>query len=125
MQVAFTGSTEVGKIIMKQAAEGIKPVTLELGGKSPVVVCPDADIDEAVEIAHQALFFNMVGNSLSLHRMVHVCHQQGHTRSNHQNKTASLQSARLLSKVSFLFGRVNVVQQGPEHSCTAGRTFRN
>ena len=80
MQVAFTGSTEVGKIIMKQAAEGIKPVTLELGGKSPVVVCPDADIDEAVEIAHQALFFNMVSNSLPrsnpgkvVHRMVHVC----------------------------------------------------
>lgn len=57
-KVAFTGSTEVGKIIMKQAAEGIKPVTLELGGKSPVIVCEDADLDEAVEIAHQALFFN-------------------------------------------------------------------
>jgi aldehyde dehydrogenase (NAD+) len=57
-KVAFTGSTEVGKIIMKQAAEGIKPVTLELGGKSPVVVCEDADIDEAVEIAHQAVMFN-------------------------------------------------------------------
>lgn len=45
---------------MKQAAEGIKPVTLELGGKSPVVVCPDADLDEAVDIAYQAIFFNHV-----------------------------------------------------------------
>lgn len=60
MQVAFTGSTEVGKIIMKNAAEGIKPVTLELGGKSPFIVCAGADIDAAVETAHQALFFNMV-----------------------------------------------------------------
>lgn len=58
-KVAFTGSTEVGKIIMKNAAEGIKPVTLELGGKSPFIVCAGADIDAAVETAHQALFFNM------------------------------------------------------------------
>jgi len=40
---------------LQQAAEGIKPVTLELGGKSPVIVCEDADLDEAVEIAHQAV----------------------------------------------------------------------
>ena len=53
MQLAFTGSTEVGKIIMKQAAEHIVPVTLELGGKSPFIICPDADIDAAVEAAHQ------------------------------------------------------------------------
>ena len=45
---------------MKEAAEGIKPVTLELGGKSPVIVCPDADLDEAVDIAHEALFMNHV-----------------------------------------------------------------
>lgn len=59
-KVAFTGSTEVGKLIMKQAADRIKPVTLELGGKSPCIICPDADIDTAVEGAHDALFFNMV-----------------------------------------------------------------
>ena len=53
MQLAFTGSTEIGKIIMKQAAERIIPVTLELGGKSPFIICPDADIDAAVEAAHQ------------------------------------------------------------------------
>lgn len=45
---------------MQRAAEGIKPVTLELGGKSPVIVCGDADLDEAVEIAHEALFMNHV-----------------------------------------------------------------
>ena len=108
-QVAFTGSTEVGKLIMAQAAQNLVPVTLELGGdvrrlthvlftcrddsvalrmqthtqhdtycltdlmlpskhmadggacytgKSACIVCPDADIDEAVRIAHDALFFN-------------------------------------------------------------------
>ena len=58
-KVAFTGSTEVGKIIQRSAADTIKRVTLELGGKSPTIVLADADIDKAVEIAHQGLFFNM------------------------------------------------------------------
>ena len=71
LQLAFTGSTEVGKIIMKQAAENIVPVTLELGGKSPNIICPDANIDEAVEGAHFALFFNMVG--LSDHTLLTFC----------------------------------------------------
>lgn len=57
-KVAFTGSTEVGKIIQKAAADTLKKVTLELGGKSPVIVCSDADMDLAVETAHQGLFFN-------------------------------------------------------------------
>lgn len=58
-KVAFTGSTSVGKTIMAGAAKNIKPVTLELGGNSPVVVCDDADLDAAVQGAHEALFFNM------------------------------------------------------------------
>ncbi|CAK0737958.1 Aldehyde dehydrogenase 2 member B4, mitochondrial [Coccomyxa viridis] len=57
-KVAFTGSTEVGKIIMAQAAQNLVPVTLELGGKSACIICADADVDEAVQIAHDALFFN-------------------------------------------------------------------
>ncbi|EIE18437.1 aldehyde dehydrogenase [Coccomyxa subellipsoidea C-169] len=57
-KIAFTGSTEVGKIIMRQAAENVIPVTLELGGKSACIICPDADLDEAVRGAHEALFFN-------------------------------------------------------------------
>merc|ERR1719346_870388 len=58
-KVAFTGSTEVGKIIQRSAADSIKRVTLELGGKSPTIVLADADIEKAVETAHQGLFFNM------------------------------------------------------------------
>lgn len=58
-KVAFTGSTETGKIILGLAAQSnLKPVTLELGGKSPFIVCKDANIDHAVELAHFALFFN-------------------------------------------------------------------
>jgi acyl-CoA reductase-like NAD-dependent aldehyde dehydrogenase len=48
----FTGSTEVGKAVMKAAAENLTPVTLELGGKSPAIVAPDADLNEAaIDIA--------------------------------------------------------------------------
>jgi aldehyde dehydrogenase (NAD+) len=58
-KVAFTGSTEVGHLIMKAAAEtNLKRVTLELGGKSPNIVFADAKMDDAVEGSHFALFFN-------------------------------------------------------------------
>ena len=58
-KVAFTGSTEVGHLIMRAAAESnLKRVTLELGGKSPNIVFADAEMDQAVEGSHFALFFN-------------------------------------------------------------------
>jgi aldehyde dehydrogenase (NAD+) len=58
-KVAFTGSTEVGHLIMEAAARtNLKRVTLELGGKSPNIVFADADMDQAIEGAHFALFFN-------------------------------------------------------------------
>lgn len=58
-KIAFTGSTETGKAILGLAAKSnLKPATLELGGKSPFIVCEDADVDKAVELAHFALFFN-------------------------------------------------------------------
>ncbi|KAL0004169.1 hypothetical protein SO802_011730 [Lithocarpus litseifolius] len=57
--LAFTGSTETGKIVLELATKSnLKSVSLELGGKSPFIVCEDADIDKAVELAHFALFFN-------------------------------------------------------------------
>lgn len=67
MQLAFTGSTNTGKVVLELAARSnLKPVTLELGGKSPFIVCEDADIDKAVELAHFALFFNQVCPSDSM-----------------------------------------------------------
>ncbi len=57
-KVAFTGSTEVGRLIMKAAAGNLKRVSLELGGKSPNIVFADADLDEAAVGAASAIFFN-------------------------------------------------------------------
>ncbi|XP_069816903.1 aldehyde dehydrogenase, mitochondrial [Dendropsophus ebraccatus] len=58
-KVAFTGSTEVGRLIQQAAGQSnLKKVTLELGGKSPNIIFSDADLDYAVEQAHFALFFN-------------------------------------------------------------------
>lgn len=57
-KVAFTGSTEVGKIIMRAASGNLKRVSLELGGKSPNIVFADADLDSAVVGAADAIFFN-------------------------------------------------------------------
>jgi len=58
-KVAFTGSTEVGHLIMEAAAKSnLKRVSLELGGKSPNIIFADADMDAAIEGAHFALFFN-------------------------------------------------------------------
>jgi len=65
-QVAFTGSTEVGRLIMESAARSnLKPVSLELGGKSPLIIFDDADVDMAVNLSRLAIFFNKV----LLHRM--------------------------------------------------------
>jgi phenylacetaldehyde dehydrogenase len=57
-KVAFTGSTEVGKLIVKAAAGNLKKVTLELGGKSPNIILSDMDIPTAVAGAANAIFFN-------------------------------------------------------------------
>ncbi|CAG4973982.1 unnamed protein product [Parnassius apollo] len=58
-KIAFTGSTEVGRIIMSSAsATNLKRVTLELGGKSPLVIFNDADVEKAAELAHRAAFSN-------------------------------------------------------------------
>lgn len=59
-KVAFTGSTEVGKLILEAAgASNAKRVTLEMGGKSPLVIFDDANVEEAAEIAYNAVFANM------------------------------------------------------------------
>src|SRR5260370_1101929 len=57
-KIAFTGSTEIGKVIAKAAAENLTRVSLELGGKAPNVVFADADLDQAVNGAMMGIFFN-------------------------------------------------------------------
>lgn len=73
-KVAFTGSTEVGKLIVKAAGESnLKKVTLELGGKSPNIILPDADLSAAIPGAANAIFFNhgqccCAGSRLFVHK---------------------------------------------------------
>jgi aldehyde dehydrogenase (NAD+) len=74
-KLAFTGSTEIGSKVMKSAAESITDVTLELGGKSPLVVFPDADLEQAVETTMTAIFFNTgecccAGSRLFVHEAI-------------------------------------------------------
>jgi len=57
-KVAFTGSTEVGKLIAKSAAENLTKVSLELGGKAPNIVFADSDMDQAVAGAMMGIFYN-------------------------------------------------------------------
>jgi len=58
-KISFTGSSFVGHKIVKMSSESnLKRCTLELGGKSPLIICADADINQAVEVAHLGLFLN-------------------------------------------------------------------
>lgn len=75
-KIAFTGSTETGKSIMRESAETLKRVTLELGGKSPNIVLPDADLDAAVKGAYNGIFYGKgevcaAGSRLFVHKSVH------------------------------------------------------
>jgi phenylacetaldehyde dehydrogenase len=74
-KIAFTGSTEVGKIINRAATDTLKRVTLELGGKSPVIVLPDVDVARTAQGAARSVFANsgqvcIAGSRLFAHRDV-------------------------------------------------------
>jgi benzaldehyde dehydrogenase (NAD) len=71
-RINFTGSTSVGKIIAKRAAEHLKPVLLELGGKAPMLVLEDADLDEAVKAAAFGAFMNQGQICMSTERIIVV-----------------------------------------------------
>lgn len=76
-KIAFTGSTKVGLDIMRNAPSGtLKRVTLELGGKSPNIICHDADVDKAVAQSQLALFLNqgqccIAGSRLFVHEKIY------------------------------------------------------
>jgi acyl-CoA reductase-like NAD-dependent aldehyde dehydrogenase len=69
-RINFTGSTEVGRTIAQKAAKHLKPVLLELGGKAPLVVLDDADIDEAVAAATFGAFMHQGQICMSTERLV-------------------------------------------------------
>jgi len=69
-RINFTGSTHVGKIIARRAAEHLKPALLELGGKAPLIVLDDADLDEAVKTAAFGAFMNQGQICMSTERII-------------------------------------------------------
>ena len=71
-RINFTGSTGVGRIIAKRAAEHLKPCLLELGGKAPLLVLADADLDEAVKAAAFGAFMNQGQICMSTERIIVV-----------------------------------------------------
>jgi aldehyde dehydrogenase (NAD+) len=108
-KLAFTGSTPVGKAIMTQAAASnkLQRVTLELGGKSPLVILDDADLDAAVAGAHTGLFLNQgqcccAGSRIFVHESVYdeFC-----------KKSAAMASARKVGP-----GWEETTAQGPQVS---------
>ncbi len=71
-KVTFTGSVETGKIVARAAADKLIPVTLELGGKSPMIVCKDADLDRAVAGAIAGVRFTRQGQSCTAASRIYV-----------------------------------------------------
>lgn len=71
-RINFTGSTAVGRIVARRAAEHLKPVLLELGGKAPLIVLEDADLDEAVKAAAFGAFMNQGQICMSTERIIVV-----------------------------------------------------
>ncbi len=74
-KIAFTGSTEVGKLILNAASGNLKKVSLELGGKSPNVILQDADLEKAIPGSAMAIFFNQgeicaAGSRLFAHKSI-------------------------------------------------------
>jgi len=68
-KISFTGSTEVGRLLMRQCADQVKKMSLELGGNAPFIVFDDADIDAAVDGAIQAKFRNAGQTCVSANRL--------------------------------------------------------
>jgi acyl-CoA reductase-like NAD-dependent aldehyde dehydrogenase len=71
-RINFTGSTTVGRIVARRAAEHLKPVLLELGGKAPLIVLEDADLEEAVNAAAFGAFMNAGQICMSTERIIVV-----------------------------------------------------
>jgi succinate-semialdehyde dehydrogenase/glutarate-semialdehyde dehydrogenase len=68
-KIGFTGATSTGRHVMEVAAQNVKRVTLELGGSDPMIVCDDADLDEAVRAASVGRFFNCGQACLAVKRL--------------------------------------------------------
>lgn len=134
-KVAFTGSTATGQEILRRSVPDLKRVTLELGGKSPSIICKDADLARAIPEAAMACFFNSgqvcyAGTRLYVHRSVYEPVIEGLVRVatgqklgpswERDSALGPLISARQLHKVEGMVRRAQeqgIVAVGPRLSC--------
>jgi acyl-CoA reductase-like NAD-dependent aldehyde dehydrogenase len=98
-RINFTGSTEVGRIVAKRAAEKLKPILLELGGKAPLIVLEDADLDEAVKAAAFGAFLNAGQICMSTERIIVVDAIADEFARRFTEKAASMPGAAVGSQV--------------------------
>ena len=114
-KVAFTGSTATGRRILDAAKGNLKKVTLELGGKSPVIIMDDADVEAAIQGAANAIFFN--GGQVCIAGSRLYCH-----RSQFDRVTAGI--AEIAQSIQMGHGLDSATQMGPlvskEHSAKVG-----
>jgi betaine-aldehyde dehydrogenase len=104
-RIGFVGSVETGRIIAKEAAEGLKEVTLELGGKNPIIIFPDADSKKAAQAVVKAMNMNRQGQSCSSTSRVLV-HKSLH------DKVAG-ELAKVASEIPIGFPWLEGAEMGP------------
>lgn len=109
-RINFTGSTAVGRIVALRAAEHLKPVLLELGGKAPLIVLDDADLDEAVKAAAFGAFLNAGQICMSTERVIVV-------------EPIAEEFARRLAEKAASMPSVAVGEQVDEAAALAGRAL--
>ena len=103
-KLTFTGSTEIGKVLMRQCADTVKKVSLELGGNAPFIVFDDADLDQAVEGAIASKFRNTGQTCVCANRI--LVQDKIYTRFTHK-------LARAVEKLKVADGFTRGAQQGP------------
>ncbi|MFZ4687778.1 MAG: aldehyde dehydrogenase [Polymorphobacter sp.] len=112
-RINFTGSTAVGRIVARRAAEHLKPVLLELGGKAPLIVLADADLDEAVKAAAFGAFINQGQVCMSTERIIVV------------NAVADAFAAKFAARAASIAAGDPREGKAPLGAVVAGRTVRH
>jgi acyl-CoA reductase-like NAD-dependent aldehyde dehydrogenase len=130
-KIAFTGSTEVGKMVMREAASTVKKISLELGGKSPNIVFADADLDAAIQGSANGIFWNQgeicsAGSRVFVERSIYddalnalVGHAQAVTLGDGKDEATTMgplvskeQQERVLSYIEIGQGEAKMAVQG-------------
>jgi betaine-aldehyde dehydrogenase len=125
--VSFTGSTRVGKLTMANAAQTLKKVSLELGGKNPQIVFPDADLEGFIDAAVFGAYFNAgeccnAGSRLILHKSIAKdfrCTRGGASRQRQGRRSARSDDAGRCDDLAAAFGQDRRLRRGGGKSAGA------